>query len=44
MKEFVSSAQATSSYLEVEYQGILSAELKHEGYDTLVVLYRMLIP
>jgi len=44
MKEFVSSVQATSSYLEVGYQGILWAELKHKGYDTLVVLYRMLIP
>jgi hypothetical protein len=44
MKEFVSSVQATSSYLEGEYQGILWTKLKHKGYDMSVVLYRMLIP
>jgi len=44
MKEFISSVQATSSYLEGEDHGILWAKLKHKGYDTLVALHRMLIP
>jgi len=43
MKEFVSSVQATSSYLEGEDQGILLAKLKHKDCDMFVVLCRMLI-
>jgi hypothetical protein len=44
MKEFVSSVQATCTYLEGEDQGKLWAKLKHKGSDIFLVLYRMLIP
>jgi hypothetical protein len=36
--------QVYKQHPEGEDQGILWAKLKHKGYDTLVVLYRMLNP